>query len=174
MKSNRPCVEVFTDGSVARTNPGKGGWGAVLINGTRIRAAYGKYKEATNNFMEAYAVLQALLLLRVPCQVELYTDSAYVVNGIRAMQNGRLLKTNTQLWRDMWRPLGKHLVVVRHVHGHSTTLYNELADSLAGWGSRDRLEGSFYVHEVVEGSAEDRLLKTVERRITLRKEKAAA
>ncbi len=171
---SNPKVDIFSDGSVAKQNPGPGGWGAVLINGDRIRAAYGTCGVATNNYMEAYAVLMAIQLLRKPCRVHVHTDSNYVVHGLRALRYGRTLETNQAVWRSIRQAIKDHNVTVGHVDGHSTVLYNELADALASWGSKNRREGSFYVHELEETSTEADLVRKIQKRVQLRQARAEA
>jgi len=166
---SKPKVILYSDGSVAPKNPGVGGWGAVLIYGDRIKGMYGTLPHATNNYMEVYAVLLGLKGLKKPCIVNIYSDSQYAVEGLKAIHYNRMLKTNQDLWREM-RTLAKvHRIAATHVDGHATTYYNELAHELAGLGSRYQTEGYFYVHELEETSAEAQLLKKVERRIKIRK-----
>jgi len=71
-------VEIFTDGA-CRGNPGKGGWGLLLRYGDNEKEAYGYQEETTNNQMELMAAIQALEILKQPCQVSLTTDSKYVI-----------------------------------------------------------------------------------------------
>ena len=73
-------VVIYTDGACSG-NPGVGGWGAVLIYGEAKKEMSGAEKMTTNNRMELTAAIKALELLREPCEVELYTDSAYLCNG---------------------------------------------------------------------------------------------
>ena len=74
-------VYIFTDGACSG-NPGPGGWGAVLRYNTTEKELSGGEKETTNNRMELTACIEALTLLKEPCEVLLTTDSQYVVNGI--------------------------------------------------------------------------------------------
>lgn len=167
--TSKPKVKLFADGSTRPKNPGVGGWGAVLIYGDRIKAMYGTVPHATNNYMEVFAVLYGLKGLKKSCVVSVFSDSQYAVEGIKALRYHRLLKTNQELWRELHTLSRVHRIGATHVNGHSTTYYNELAHELAGKGSRDQIEGYFYVHELAETSAEAELLKKVERRIKLRK-----
>ena len=73
-------VVIYTDGACSG-NPGKGGWGAVLIYGNIEREISGSEEVTTNNKMELTACVESLKLLKEPCEVELYSDSAYVVNA---------------------------------------------------------------------------------------------
>ena len=74
-------VIIYTDGA-CRGNPGPGGWGVVLNYKGRTKELYGGELETTNNRMELTAVINALEALTKPCQVQLYSDSKYVLQGI--------------------------------------------------------------------------------------------
>lgn len=74
-------VDIFTDGACSG-NPGPGGWGAVLRYGEVEKELSGGEAETTNNRMELMAAISALNALKSPCEVDLYTDSAYVKDGI--------------------------------------------------------------------------------------------
>ena len=76
-------VEIFTDGA-CKGNPGPGGWGAILKFGDVEKELKGGEAHTTNNRMELMAAISALLALKKPCTVDLYTDSQYVRNGITA------------------------------------------------------------------------------------------
>ena len=86
-------VTIYTDGACSG-NPGPGGWGAILSWNGLEKELSGGARETTNNRMELTGVISALSALREPCQVELYTDSQYVVN---AMEKG---------WAVSWRARG--------------------------------------------------------------------
>ena len=73
-------VTIYTDGACSG-NPGPGGWGSILMMGENKKEISGGKKETTNNIMELTAVIEALKLLKRPCKVNLYSDSAYVVNA---------------------------------------------------------------------------------------------
>ena len=72
-------VVIYTDGACSG-NPGPGGWGSILMYKGNKKEISGGAKETTNNIMEMTAVIEALKLLKFPCDVKLYSDSAYVVN----------------------------------------------------------------------------------------------
>jgi len=74
-------VDIFTDGACSG-NPGPGGWGAILRYGDVEKEMYGGEAATTNNRMELMAAISALNALKTPCEVDLYTDSAYVKDGI--------------------------------------------------------------------------------------------
>ena len=73
-------VIIYTDGACSG-NPGPGGWGAILIYNDSKKELSGGNSNTTNNIMEMTAVIEALKILKRPCEVDLYSDSAYVVNA---------------------------------------------------------------------------------------------
>lgn len=84
-------VIIYTDGACSG-NPGPGGWGAILMcDGVKKEISGGK-KDTTNNIMEITAVIEGLKLLKYPCEVEVYSDSAYVVNAFNQNWITRLEK----------------------------------------------------------------------------------
>ena len=80
-------VDIFTDGACSG-NPGPGGWGAVLRYGEVEKDLCGGEAETTNNRMELLAAITALTSLKAPCEVDLYTDSKYVMDGISKWIHG--------------------------------------------------------------------------------------
>ena len=74
-------VDIYTDGACSG-NPGKGGWGAVLVYGNTEKEISGGNSDTTNNRMELTAVIEALKMLKMPCNVTLTTDSKYVCDAI--------------------------------------------------------------------------------------------
>ena len=136
-------VTIHTDGA-CRGNPGPGGWGAVLVAGDHRRELYGGEPETTNNRMELTAAIRALEALKRRCEVDLYTDSTYVRNGIQSW----LAKWKASEWRtaarkpvanrDLWEALdqaaARHEVRWHWVKGHSGDAGNERADALANRG----------------------------------------
>jgi ribonuclease HI len=133
-------VTIFTDGACAG-NPGPGGWGAVLIAGSHRRELSGSDSETTNNRMEMTAALEALRALKEPCEVDLYTDSQYLRNGMEQW----LAKWKRSHWRtaakkpvknaDLWEQLDaatqRHTVRWHWVRGHDGNVENERCDELA-------------------------------------------
>ena len=134
-------VTIFTDGACSG-NPGPGGWGALLQSGGREKELCGGEAETTNNRMELTAVIQALSALKYPCQVDLITDSKYVVD---AVTRGWLKSWQARGWRkadgkpalndDLWKQLlpllEQHQVRFRWVKGHAGHPENERCDALA-------------------------------------------
>ena len=134
-------VEIYTDGA-CRGNPGKGGWGAILVYGGREKELSGGEAETTNNRMELSAVIAALGALKEPCKVTLTTDSQYVVNAIekgwlKSWQKNGWRKSdksqvlNVDLWEKLILLLDTHDVSFVWVRGHNGHPYNERCDALA-------------------------------------------
>ena len=134
-------VTIYTDGACSG-NPGKGGWGAVLMCGELRKEISGGEKETTNNRMELTAPIEALKLLKKPCIVKLYSDSAYLVNAFKQgwiynwQKNG--WKTadkkdvkNRDLWEEIYRYTTIHKIEWIKVKGHSDNEYNNLCDKMA-------------------------------------------
>lgn len=134
---------MFTDGA-CRGNPGPGGWGALLRYGESERELYGGEVLTTNNRMELTAAIRALGALREPCDVDLYTDSQYLRDGVtRWMANwkrrgwrtaDRKPVKNVELWQALEREASRHQVRWHWVRGHSGHDGNERADRLANRG----------------------------------------
>ncbi len=134
-------VEIYTDGACTG-NPGKGGFGAILIyNGTEKKISRG-YRKTTNNRMELMAAVESLKLLKEPCNVELYSDSKYltdainkgwleswVKNGWRKADKKKVL--NVDLWQELRQMLEVHSVTFIWVKGHAGNKYNEICDVMA-------------------------------------------
>jgi len=140
-------VVIYTDGACSG-NPGKGGWGAVLIFGEITKEIYGYNPDTTNNRMELMAVIEALKALKKTCLVELYLDSQYVKNGItewivKWQKNGwktadkKPIK-NQDLWLELWEQKNKHNISWHWVKGHSNHPLNDKADELARRGIREK------------------------------------
>jgi len=133
-------VTIYTDGG-CRGNPGPGGWGVVLIYGGSEKDLYGYEEETTNNRMELMAAIQALEILKRPCQIDLTTDSQYVRQGIMTWMEGwkaRGWKTaskkpvkNQDLWLRLDEASQKHDIIWHWVKGHTGHEGNERADDLA-------------------------------------------
>ncbi|MBR4295892.1 MAG: ribonuclease HI [Clostridia bacterium] len=134
-------VEIYTDGA-CRGNPGKGGWGAVLIYGENKKELCGGEKETTNNRMELTAAIEALAILKEPCKVTMTSDSQYLINGITKgwalswKNNGwrksdRSPALNVDLWEKLLELLEIHDVEFIWVKGHAGHKYNERCDELA-------------------------------------------
>lgn len=138
MKKN---VTIYTDGACSG-NPGPGGWGTVLMYGTHKLELSGYEPETTNNRMEIVAVIKALEALKEPCNVDVYTDSAYVCNAFLQkwifnwIKNGWITSTkkpveNQDLWKTLISLTQIHTVTFHKVKGHADNPYNNLCDKLA-------------------------------------------
>ena len=136
-------VNIYTDGA-CRGNPGQGGWG-VLIEYKEIRKEYfGGQNHTTNNQMELMAAIEGLKALNEPCEVNLTTDSKYVMQGITAWienwkkNNWKNASKKDVKNKDLWVELDKqtkvHKVKWNWVKGHSGHEQNEIADQLANKG----------------------------------------
>jgi len=133
-------VEIFTDGA-CKGNPGPGGWGAVLRAGGYEKELSGHAPATTNNRMEMTAVIEALNALKGPCEVQLYTDSKYVIDGITKwifgwQKNGwknsqKKDVLNADLWQALLDAKRRHKVSWHWVKGHDGHPENERADKLA-------------------------------------------
>lgn len=136
-------VEIYTDGACSG-NPGPGGWGAVLRYGEVEKELSGGEADTTNNRMELLATITALNALKDACEVDLYTDSKYVMDGISKWifgwkKNGwktadKKPVKNVDLWLKLDEALARHKVTWHWVKGHAGNEANEKADELAREG----------------------------------------
>ncbi len=135
-------VTIYTDGACSG-NPGKGGWGTILIYQGREKILSGYEEDTTNNRMEMIAAIKGLKALKEPCRVKLYSDSAYLVNAFRkgwienwkrndwARGKKKEELKNVNLWKELDQLIQKHLVEWIKVKGHSDNEYNNRCDKLA-------------------------------------------
>ena len=134
-------VTLYTDGACSG-NPGIGGWGVVLLYGEHTRKLSGSEAETTNNRMELTAVIEGLKKLKYPCDVDVYSDSAYTVNGflegwVYAWEKSGWKKAdrkpvlNDDLWRELLRLTRVHGVTFHKVKGHADNELNNTCDELA-------------------------------------------
>ncbi|MCL2819665.1 MAG: ribonuclease HI [Oscillospiraceae bacterium] len=133
-------VTIYTDGA-CRGNPGPGGWGAILMYGSKKKELSGGEISTTNNRMELISVISALEALKEPCKVMLYTDSQYVANAINLgwldswkakgwKRKGGEVK-NPDLWVKLVALLETHKVTFTWVKGHAENELNNRCDELA-------------------------------------------
>ncbi len=134
-------VTIYTDGACSG-NPGPGGWGAILMYNGNKKELSGGNKDTTNNIMEITAVLEALKALKFPCEVDLYSDSAYVVNCFNQGWIYNWLKKgwktaggepvkNKELWEELYSLTQTHKVTFHKVKGHADNEFNNRCDELA-------------------------------------------
>ena len=134
-------VEIYTDGACSG-NPGPGGWAAILSYQGHEKVLRGGEKETTNNRMELTAVITALEALKEPCEVELYSDSKYVVDAIEkrwaeSWQKKGWIKSdkkpalNVDLWEKLLREKARHNLHCHWVQGHAENEYNNRCDAIA-------------------------------------------
>lgn len=133
-------VNIFTDGSCLG-NPGPGGYGIVLQYGKHEKTLKQGFRLTTNNRMELMATVVALNALKQDCQVELYTDSEYVRQGITKWIHGWKKKgwktankkpvKNQDLWQALDQAIERHHIDWHWVKGHSGHPENERCDQLA-------------------------------------------
>ncbi len=144
---NMKKVYIYTDGACSG-NPGPGGWGAILLyNGIEKRIS-GFELETTNNRMELLSAIEALSKLKEPCEVHLYSDSAYLVNAFNQnwltswVNNNWKIKSkeikNKDLWTELIRLSNTHDITFIKVKGHSDNEYNNLCDKMA----REQIENN--------------------------------
>jgi ribonuclease HI len=140
MSTPRSKILIYSDGACSG-NPGPGGWGAVLISGNHRKEISGGEARTTNNRMELLAAISALEALKRRSDVELYTDSAYVRNGITSWIHGwkkngwrtadKKPVKNAELWQELDALRDKHHVAWNWLKGHAGHPENERADELA-------------------------------------------
>ena len=134
-------VVLYTDGACSG-NPGPGGWGVVLIYQAHTKELSGYEAQTTNNRMELCAAINGLRALNQDCEVDLYTDSAYVcnaflkhwidqwqINGWKTA-NKRDVE-NQDLWKELLSLTQKHRVTFHKVKGHADNEHNNRCDALA-------------------------------------------
>lgn len=135
------AVEIFTDGACSG-NPGAGGWGVILRYGSTEKELCGGASETTNNRMELTAVIEALKALKRECELVIYTDSRYVMDGVQQWMpnwkangwrttNKKSAVKNLDLWQELDLLLPQHKIKWVWVKGHNGHLENERVDKLA-------------------------------------------
>ena len=120
-------IKLYTDGACSG-NPGPGGWASIIINGDYIYKISGSDKSTTNNRMEIIAVIEGLKMISDASNVEVITDSAYVVN---TMTKGWKRNKNQDLWNELDIVVSKHNVKFTWVIGHGSNQYNNECDKMA-------------------------------------------
>ncbi len=136
-------VKIHTDGACSG-NPGPGGWGVILQYNGAKKELKGGAELTTNNRMELTAAIVALNSLTRPCDVDLYTDSTYVKDGLTKWihnwkQNGWKTSAkkpvkNVELWQALEKAVARHNLTWHWLKGHAGDKLNERADALANEG----------------------------------------
>jgi len=134
-------ITLYTDGACSG-NPGLGGYGAILRYGNQEKLVSGGERDTTNNRMELMAVIMGLEKIKEPCMVDVYSDSAYVVNaflqdwigswqknGWKTSSKSKVL--NEELWKRLLVQTQRHNVTFHKVRGHSDNELNNRCDELA-------------------------------------------
>ena len=134
-------VTIYTDGACSG-NPGPGVWAAILMAGAAPKEMSGGERATTNNRMELMAVIEGLKALKRPCKVDIYSDSAYVVNAFEQNWIGKWVKNgwknsakaevaNSDLWKELINLTAMHNVTFHKVKGHADNEFNNRCDELA-------------------------------------------
>ena len=134
-------VTIYTDGACSG-NPGAGGWGAILFYKEKKMEISGFASNTTNNQMELTAAIMAIAKLKEPCEIELYSDSAYLINAFNEdwvtkwqMNGFRNANKKPVLNADLWEQLisfnNIHKITWVKVKGHADNEYNNRCDQLA-------------------------------------------
>lgn len=134
-------IDIYTDGACSG-NPGPGGWGAILMYNENVKEIGGSEKETTNNKMELMAVIKALESIKYKCEIDIYSDSAYVVNAFNKgwieswQKNGWRNSSkeevkNKEMWEELLKQVEKHKINFIKVKGHSDNQYNNRCDEIA-------------------------------------------
>ena len=134
-------VIIYTDGACSG-NPGPGGWGTILMYKDSKKEISGAKKDTTNNVMELTAVIEGLKMLKYPCDVEIYSDSAYVVNAFNQKWIDSWIKNNwktsgkdhvknKEIWQELYNLTKVHNVKFIKVKGHSDNEFNNRCDEMA-------------------------------------------
>lgn len=145
-------VEAYIDGSCLG-NPGPGGYGIVLIDTNTLnkKSFVGHSPNTTNQEMELTATIKAIESLKIPCQINIYSDSNYVIKGItewiHIWKNNQWKNSSKSLIShyELWKKLNDlvyeshHTVLFHKVKAHSGIEYNELADKLAKEGAMNNI-----------------------------------
>lgn len=144
-------VQAITDGSCLG-NPGRGGWACILRYGDHVKEMYGSEPHTTNNRMEMTAVIRALSTLNATCDVEIVTDSQYVMNGIERWMAGwkkngwktaaKKPVLNQDLWMELDAELARHKTRWTWTKGHASHADNNRCDELARAAAEGQIERS--------------------------------
>ena len=130
-------ITIYTDGA-CKNNPGPGGLAAILLWNGVERGISGCKRYTTNNEMELTALVEALKLLKSSSELEIYSDSNYVVNAlnkgwiVKWQKDGSIYtRPNSELWLELIKEMSKHKIRIHWVKGHNGDKYNEMCDKMA-------------------------------------------
>ncbi len=134
-------VSIYTDGSCLG-NPGPGGWAAILECNGREKELSGGAPHTTNNRMELTAVIEAFKALKQRCEVDLFSDSKYVIDALQKgwaetwrknnwLKGDKKPALNPDLWETLLTEMSRHKVKLHWVKGHSSNEKNNRCDKLA-------------------------------------------
>lgn len=150
MTPTRKQVQLITDGACLG-NPGPGGWACILRYGEHTKEMYGAEKQTTNNRMELKAAVEGLRALKENCDVEVVTDSVYLMNGITKWitnwkRNGwktsdKKPVVNQDLWLELDEENARHKTKWEWTKGHSSHADNNRCDELATQAARTQVGG---------------------------------
>lgn len=141
--NNLPEVIIYTDGSCHPSNPGPGGYAAILLDnqGNEINRICGGCIHSTNNRMELMSAIKGIELLNEPHNILVYTDSEYLANGVMKWLDGWIRNNwirgknkpviNQDLWEELHKLRSIHQIEVKWVKGHAQNQWNILCDKLA-------------------------------------------
>lgn len=159
MTSTLKKIIIYSDGC-SLGNPGPGGYGVIVMYKDIRKELSGGFKLTTNNRMELMAAIEGLSALKEKCDVTLYTDSRYVVDGIMKgwaegwrkkgwMRNKKEKAVNVDLWKKLLDLIEKHKVEIKWVQGHAGHPENEFCDRLAKQSAmgRDLSNDAGYISE---------------------------
>ena len=138
---NKKSVTIYTDGACSG-NPGPGGWCAILCYKGKEKEISGGEEQTTNNRMELIAVISALECLKEPCEVDLYSDSKYVIDALEKgwavswkkkgwIKSDKKPALNPDLWEKLLLLVAQHEMHYHWVKGHAENEYNNRCDALA-------------------------------------------
>lgn len=128
-------IKIYTDGSCLN-NPGFGGWAYILRYKEHEKIGFGAKENTTNNQMELLAIIEALKILKEPCEIELYTDSNLMVRSINEwleiwVKKDFKNKKNVDLWKEYLKFSKDHKIRAFWVKAHNGHIENEKCDKLA-------------------------------------------
>lgn len=133
-------ILIFTDGA-SRGNPGPGGWGAIIVEGNNVTELGGEETKTTNNRMEIMAALMSIKKTPIGAKIKIFTDSAYLLNGITKWVHGWIRNNwvtmekkevlNKDLWKKLFDETQDRQIEWIKVKGHAGTAGNNRADVIA-------------------------------------------